>query len=191
MLEPVRHWFGARLADDPGRWSLAIPMTAGALSLSVTCGDGLGGKLAAPFVVVVGILIGAYAALLGLLMHSGLMLMGGALLRGKARWVDLRAASGWASLPLIVVGAMNVLRVPLLGSSSLGVQAVVSGGTPAQLLELALLGVQVACWLATLVLTYVLAGVAQGFSAWKAVLGHVVGVAIAAVPVAIVAMLLT
>jgi len=188
-VKAVREGFAARLRNDPGRYSLVIPMAAGALMSAPTFADEVPGRLAPPLALAFGMIVGAYGSALGAFLHASMLFLGGRVIGGRARAVDLRAAVGWGMFPMLPAGLVDLASRPLLGSVGLEMEPfLLPDSDAANVVDIAVTLTGLGCALLTLALTYTLVAEAQGFSVLRAVWSHVVGLFIVVTPLVLAAL---
>jgi hypothetical protein len=173
------------LDTDPRRLVHLIAMLAGiAQFLGWNPPDLPGFTLPLPAVIGLKIVLGALSGLLGLYLFSALVLMTGRWLGGRGRFVGVRAATAWASVP-VIWGAM--LWLPLLaclGWEALNLDTDTLAGDPVGLLLLVpigLLTVIVGIWRFVIYLKAV--GEAHGFSAWQAFGALLIAIVLVVIPI--------
>jgi hypothetical protein len=126
--------------------------------------------------------------LIGLYLGSAILTMTGRWLGGRGSFVAVRAAAAWSNVPLIWG---SLLWLPMLGY--LGVEALnfdpkvvfEDPGSFMMMIPIGVLAGVVGIW--TLVIALKCLGEAHGFSAWQAVGAVLIGIAIVAIPFAILA----
>jgi hypothetical protein len=131
---------------------------------------------------------GVIGGLIGLYLGSAILTMTGRWIGGRGSFVAVRAAAAWSNVPLIWG---SLLWLPMLGY--LGVEALnfdpkvvfEDPGSFVMMIPIGVLAGVVGIW--TLVIALKCLGEAHGFSAWQAVGAVLIGIAIVAIPFAILA----
>ena len=164
-----------------------LAMLAGALSRLESRWaqvPGTPGSAAFPMLVVVSVVVGAIAGIIGLYINGVLLKWSGAVLGGIGTYAEVRAALAWAEVPVIVAVSIGIISI-LIGT---GGPMMPYGGSGAESsLSVSLLHAIFGIWSFILVLKCV--GEVHRFSAWRA-LAAIVLIAVAIVIVLAILLLL-
>jgi hypothetical protein len=166
---------------------LFLAMLAGALSrLEARWAQppGTPGSAAFPLIVVLSVIGGAIAGLIGLYINGALLKWSGTILGGIATYAEVRAALAWAEVPVIVAVSIGILSI-LIGTGGPMMPFVGNGAESS--VSVSLLHAVFGLWSFILVLKCV--GEVHRFSAWRA-LGAIVLIAVAIAILIVIALLL-
>jgi hypothetical protein len=146
-------------------------------------------KISFPVILLMAAVIGPIGGILGLYFGSWLLRVTGRWLGGSASGEEVRCSVAWGSVPAVWGSILWVPAIALTGSGLFKSEMPESIGQIAVLMALALLIVQVATAIWSLITGLHCLGEVQGFSAWRALGNMILAGVIVMVPVIVLIIL--
>jgi hypothetical protein len=172
--------------DDPEAWVLALAAIAGiGQALNDASSRSSADHLDLPGIFIIAVIAGPLLGILGLYVVGALLRWTGRWIGGHASQVEIRCASAWSQVPVILAMLLWIPQLWLFGSEMFTEKTPRIDADPTlQVTLLVLVTIEAVMTIWSVVVFLKCLGQVQGFSAWKALGNSILAGLVIVVPIA-------